>query len=95
MRSRPSKEGLTALRNMPEVARHDLFHVVNNSLCIVRGCAEQISVDPEKTEFNQARAKTIVRAVDELSRQLKQMTTGHDDNIGALCEGKSSEGRSE
>ena len=40
MRSKPSPEGLAALRNMPEEARSELFHVYGNGSCIVSGIAQ-------------------------------------------------------
>ncbi len=84
MRSKPSPEGLAALRNMPEAARSDLMHTVNNGSCIVSGIAQLLQEHPD--ENVRARAKTIVRTMDEMTRQLKQMTTGHDDTIGAVCD---------
>jgi len=74
MNSRASKTGLEQLRAMPREARESLAHVANNGLCIIRGLAEQIREDASKAEFNEARASTIVRTVDELSRQLREMT---------------------
>lgn len=84
MRSKPSAEGLAALRNMPELARSELFHVYSNGSCIVSGIAQLLQEHPD--ENVRARAKTIVRTMDTLTQQLKQMTTGHDDTTGVLAE---------
>lgn len=74
MKSKPSPVGLAALRNMPEIAREQLFHVVNNANMIIRGIAQQIK-DPDATlEFTQQRAGVIIGTVDELTKQLRLMT---------------------